>query len=51
MIAGRYGTRNILGLAFAIAAVLAAVSPIGANFLWLTILIRFLTGVVMVMVV
>jgi len=47
VIAGRYGARNILGLAFAIAAILSTVSPVCAQHLWLTIFNRFLIGVVM----
>jgi len=45
--AGRYGARNILGCSFGFVAILLAVSSVAAQYLWLTIFIRFLTGVAM----
>lgn len=48
VLAEQYGPRKILAVVFAMAAVLSSVSPVSSQFLWLAILIRFLTGVMMV---
>lgn len=46
--AERYGSRRIGGFALITATILTALTPLSANFLWLTIVLRFFTGVVVV---
>lgn len=44
----RYGARNIGGISLIIAAILSTLTPTAASILWISIVLRFCTGFVMV---
>lgn len=46
--AERYGSRNIGGFSLIATAILSTLTPIAARILWLSIVLRFCTGLVMV---
>lgn len=46
--AEKFGPRKVIGYAMICGAILTALAPVAANFLWLSILIRLLTGISMV---
>lgn len=46
--AERYGSRNIGGISIIIATILPALTPLTASIFWITIVLRFCLGVVMV---
>lgn len=48
VLAEKYGPRIVIGSAIMSGAILTALTPIAAKFLWLSIMIRLLTGIAMV---
>lgn len=46
--AERYGPRKVAGFGITLGAILSAVAPVAANYLWLSIIVRFFTGMSMV---
>lgn len=44
----RYGPRKVVAFSVVTSAIFQALAPVGANFLWLTIVLRFFTGISMV---
>lgn len=46
--AEKYGPRKVAGYAIASGAILSALAPVSANFLWLSIMVRLFTGIAMV---
>ncbi|KAG4069010.1 hypothetical protein HA402_008321, partial [Bradysia odoriphaga] len=46
--AEKFGPRKVIGYSMVCGSILTAVAPVAANFLWLSILIRLLTGISMV---
>lgn len=45
--AERYGARKVVGFSIILGAILSSLAPVAANFLWLSILLRFFTGMTM----
>lgn len=46
--AERYGARNIGGISLIVTAILSTLTPVAASILWVSIVLRFCTGFVMV---
>lgn len=47
LLAERYGARKVIGIGVIVAAILSAVTPVSANYLWLSVLVRLCTGMAM----
>ncbi|KAG4078959.1 hypothetical protein HA402_010911 [Bradysia odoriphaga] len=45
--AERYGARKVIGFGIITAAILSGVAPVAANYLWLSIVVRFCSGMAM----
>lgn len=45
--AQRYGARKVVGIGIITAALLSGVTPLAANYLWLSIVVRFCSGMAM----